>query len=181
MIGKVLAVALAVGFDTFAVSIGIGVARPGAGANRRLGMAFAAAEITMQLIGYVLGTRAGGLVGAAAAYAGFALLAVIGAAMLRGSFQPTAGIRFDPGSRSGLFLTAMSISLDSFGVGIALPAAAIPLIPLLITVSITTSLFTFLGMAFGALLGERVERGAEGLAGAILIILAAAFTFERLF
>jgi putative Mn2+ efflux pump MntP len=116
----------------------------------------------------------------AAAYTGFLLLGVIGAMMLRKSFQPPAGIPFDPGSGRGLLLTALSISLDSLGVGIALPAAAIPLVPLLITISLTTTLFTYLGMAFGALLGERVERGAEGLAGAILIVLAAVFVFERL-
>lgn len=77
-------------------------------------------------------------------------------------------------------MIALSVSLDSLGVGIALPAAKIPLIPLLLTVSLTTTTFTFTGMAFGALLGERIERGAEGIAGAILVILAFVFTLEHL-
>ncbi|MGH7878265.1 MAG: manganese efflux pump, partial [Candidatus Binataceae bacterium] len=73
-----------------------------------------------------------------------------------------------------------SISLDSLAVGVALPAAGIPLLPLLITVSITTTAFTLIGLAFGARLGQRYEHGAEGLAGAILILLAAFFILERL-
>jgi putative Mn2+ efflux pump MntP len=81
----------------------------------------------------------------------------------------------------GLLLTSLSISLDSLGVGIALPAVAIPLVPLLILVSITTTLFTFIGLEFGARLGERYERGAERAAGTTLVTLAALFAIERLF
>jgi hypothetical protein len=59
-------------------------------------------------------------------------------------------------------------------------AAGIPLLPLLIRLSVTRTVFTFIGLAFGSRLGERYERGAECLAGIILVILAALFTAERL-
>ena len=77
-------------------------------------------------------------------------------------------------------MTSLSISLDSLGVGIALPAAAIPLLPLLITLSITTTLFTFVGLAFGARLGEHYERNAERAAGILLIVIAVGFAMETL-
>jgi putative Mn2+ efflux pump MntP len=77
-------------------------------------------------------------------------------------------------------MTSLSITLDSLGVGIVLPAVAIPLFPLRITVSVTTTVFTFIGLAFGARLGERYERGAERLAGATLVVLAALFITGRL-
>ena len=57
---------------------------------------------------------------------------------------------------------------------------SIPLLPLLITVSITTTFFTLIGLAFGACLGERYERGAERTAGTMLVVLAAVFAVERL-
>jgi hypothetical protein len=47
-------------------------------------------------------------------------------------------------------------------------------------VSITTTFFAFIGLAFGAHLGERYERNAERAAGAILVVLAALFAIERL-
>ena len=81
----------------------------------------------------------------------------------------------------GLLLTSLSISLDSLGVGIALPAVAIPLMPLLILVSITTTVFTFIGLEFGVRLGERYERGAERAAGVVLVMFAALFAIARLF
>lgn len=180
ILGKVIAVALAVGLDVLAISIGVGVARVAAEARIRLGIAFAAAEILMQLIGYETGRRAGELLGEAAALVGFFLLGVIGLLMLRKSRHREAEHRFDGTTGVGLLMTALSISLDSLGVGVALPAAHIPLVPMLITVSLTTTGFTLVGLAFGARLGDRYEHRAEGVAGAMLMLLAVAFFVEQL-
>jgi putative Mn2+ efflux pump MntP len=180
VLGKVLAVAFAVGLDVLAISIGVGVARVAAEVRLRLGVAFATSEIAMQLIGYELGRRAGEMLGEAAAFIGFGLLGLIGLLMVRKALQGGSEEQFDGTTGVGLVMTALSISLDSLGVGVALPAAHIPLIPMLITVSITTTVFTLIGLAFGARLGERYEHRAEGMAGAMLILLAVAFFLEQL-
>jgi manganese efflux pump family protein len=180
VLAKVFAVALAVGLDVLAISVGVGVARLPFDASLRLGAAFAASEIAMQLIGYLLGTGAGRMLGAVAGYISFALLAFIGFVMIRKSFRHESEVPFDATRGMGLLLISLSISLDSLAVGIALPAAGIPLVPLLILVSITTTVFTFVGLAFGARLGERYERGAERVAGATLVILAFLFAIEPL-
>jgi putative Mn2+ efflux pump MntP len=179
-LGKALAVAFAVGFDVLAISVGVGVARLPFDASLRLGIAFAGSEIAMQAIGYALGVGAGQMLGDVATYMGFALLALIGFVMIRKSFRPSTEAMFDATRGMGLLLTSLSISLDSLGVGIALPAVAIPLAPLLILVSITTTVFTFIGLEFGARLGERYERGAERAAGTTLVALAALFALARL-
>lgn len=51
-------------------------------------------------------------------------------------------------------MASLSISLDSLGVGIAVPALALPLLPLLVAVSITTTVFTLIGLSIGARLGK---------------------------
>jgi putative Mn2+ efflux pump MntP len=160
-LGKVFAVAFAVGLDVLAISVGVGVARLPFDASLRLGVAFAGSEIAMQVIGYALGAGAGRMLGDVAAYMGFVLLAFIGFVMIRKSFRHFSEATFDATRGMGLVLTSLSISLDSLGVGIALPAVNIPLVPLLILVSITTTVFTFIGLEFGARLGERYQRGAE--------------------
>ncbi len=180
VLGKVVAVALAVGLDVLAVSLGVGVAGLPDGAGPRVGIAFASSEIAMQVIGYVLGAGASRMLGEIAAYIGFALLASIGLLMIRSSLRNSSEATFDATTGAGLLFASLSISLDSLGVGIALPALAIPLLPLLITVSITTTAFTSIGLAFGARLGERYERNAERAAGIILVILAVLFAIERL-
>ena len=85
----------------------------------------------MQMIGYALGVGAGRVLGDVAAYIGFALLAFIGVVMIRNSFRHASEEKFDVTRGMGLLLTSLSISLDSLGVGIALPAVGIPLVPLL--------------------------------------------------
>jgi putative Mn2+ efflux pump MntP len=176
---KVIAVAIAVGLDVLAVSVGVGVARLAWDASVRVGAAFASSEIIMQVVGYGLGTGAGKMIGEVASYVGFALLAVVGAFMLRSSMGDDSEAEFDATRGAGLLLTSLSISLDSLGVGFALPGVSIPLVPLLITVSISTVIFTFVGLEFGARLGERYEKGAERAAGIILIVLAVLFTIEH--
>jgi manganese efflux pump family protein len=176
---KTFAVALAVGLDVLAVSVGVGVTQLAFDASIRVGSAFAASEIAMQVIGYALGSGAGRLLGTVATYIGLVLLAAIGGMMVRNSFRDFSERTFDATRGAGLVMTSLSISLDSLGVGMALPTVAIPLLPLLITISITTTIFTFVGLAFGARLGERYERSAERTAGTLLMLLAGWFAIER--
>lgn len=177
---KILAVALAVGLDVLAISLGIGVARLAYDASLRVGLAFAASEIAMQVVGYALGAGASHILGEIASGVGLALLAVIGALMIRKSRRHSPEAQFDATRGVGLIVASLSISLDSLGVGIALSTLAIPLVPLLVALSITTTAFTLIGLAFGARIGARYERKAEGAAGAILVVLALGFAIERL-
>jgi len=179
VLAKSFAVALAVGLDVLAVSVGVGVTRLAFDASIRVGSAFAASEIAMQVIGYGLGSGAGRLLGTVATYVGLILLAAIGGMMIRNSFRDLSYPTFDATRGLGLVVTSLSISLDSLGVGMALPTVAIPLLPLLIIVSATTTIFTFVGLAFGARLGERYERSAERTAGILLILLAGWFAVEH--
>jgi putative Mn2+ efflux pump MntP len=180
MLLKILAVAIAIGLDVFAISVGVGITKAEWSTRIRLGAAFATAEITMQLIGYELGTGAGKLFGEIAEWLGFGLLAVVGAFMIHESFEESSKAPFDLTRGVGLLITSLSISLDSLGVGFALPAIGIPLVPLLITVSITTSIFTFLGLAFGQRIGARYEHEAQRVAGGMLIVLAMLFAIQHL-
>ena len=177
---KLSAVAIAIGLDVFAISVAVGITNAEWRTRVRLGAAFAAAEITMQVFGYELGIGAGALLGKVAEWISFGLLALVGAFMIRESFKPSEQGSVDLTHGVGLLLASLSISLDSLGVGFALPATGIPLVPLLITVSITTTIFTFAGLAFGQRIGDRYEHGAQRVAGAILILLAILFSIQQL-
>ncbi len=177
---KILAVAFAVGLDVFAISVGVGIAKLAWSTSLRLGFVFAFSEIVMQATGFALGAGAGRMFGAIAAWTGLAILALVGGLMIRSSLAGGADSQFSATRGTGLVMTALSVSLDSLGVGIALPAVAIPLVPLLIVVSISTTLFTLGGLAFGARLGERFEHRAQLAAGAMLLLLAILFAMERI-
>jgi putative Mn2+ efflux pump MntP len=177
---KTFTVAVAVGLDVLAVSVGVGIAQLTWDVSLKVGLAFATSEVAMQILGYEIGAGASRLLGEIAAYAGFVLLACLGTLMIVSSLRKTPEAEFEATRGVGLLMTSLSVSLDSFGVGMALPVAAIPLLPLLVLLSITTTVFTFIGLTFGARLGERYEHGAELMAGVILVGLAALFTVEHL-
>ncbi len=60
---KVLVIALALALDVFAVSVGVGVRGVSAGSKALIGVAFAFAEVTMNVLGAGLGLLAGRLIG----------------------------------------------------------------------------------------------------------------------
>ena len=180
LLAKLCTLAVAVGLDVLALSIGIGVTRIAPRARLKVGAAFAAAEIVMQALGYLVGTGAGVLLGKIASDASLLLLALIGALMVYQAGRGERDKKFDLSCGPALLLAALSISLDSLGVGIALPALGIPLAPLLLTVSLTTTMFTLTGLSFGARLGERYETIAEVTAGSMLILIALFFAGTHL-
>lgn len=176
---RILGVALAIGLDVLALSTAIGIKEPPWRARIRLGLAFSAAEILMQLVGLSLGAGFGHLVGTIATWLGLLVLAGIGAWILREGFTDDGERDFDVKTPGGLLLASLSISLDSLGVGFALPALHVPLLPLFSTVAISTVIFTLTGLAFGAALGHRFEKNAEKTAGIVLILLAVLFAIEK--
>jgi manganese efflux pump family protein len=177
---KTFLAALAVGLDVLAISVGVGIAQVSRRASIRLGLSFACAEILMQVIGYQLGLGAGEFLGRIGTYAGIVLLGLIGLLLLRESFREEPAKNFEATRGIGLVMTSLSISLDSLGVGAALPSVGIPLVPLLLMLSITTTSFTLIGIHFGSRLGERYKHRAEQAAGAMLLILAILFALQKL-
>jgi YVTN family beta-propeller protein len=176
---RILGVAVAIGLDVLALSTAIGIKGPPWRHRIRLGLSFSAAEILMQIVGLALGTGFGRLVGTIAEWVGLATLAGIGLWILREGFSEDSEAEFDTTTLGGLLLASLSISLDSLGVGFALPALGLPLIPLLSTVAVSTVCFTLVGIAFGAALGHAFEKNAERGAGIVLIAIAVFFAIEK--
>jgi manganese efflux pump family protein len=176
---RILGVALAIGLDVLALSTAIGIKEPPWPERFRLGFCFSAAEILMQLVGLSLGAGFGRLVGTVATWTGLVVLAAIGAWILREGFSKSSERDFNVKTPAGLLLASLSISLDSLGLGFALPALRLPLAPLFSTVAVSTVIFTLAGLAFGAALGHAFEKNAEKAAGIVLILLAVFFAIEK--
>ena len=168
--------------DVFAISLAVGTAQLNRNASMRVGMAFASAEIVMQRGWLRTRYRSRPYFRLSCRVRWFALLAFIGVMTFGNSFRHSSEAKFDAthGVGPSPHSLRLSISLDSLGIGIALPALGIPLLPLLTTVSMTTTVFTLIGLSFGARLGERYERNAERAAGMILVLLAVVFAFQRM-
>src|ERR1700731_4009471 len=112
---KIIAVAVAVGFDVLAISIGVGITQIPWQASGRLGISFETAEIVMKANGSELATGAGRLFGTIAQWIGLVLLALVGVFMIIESYRLGKKKSFDPTRGAGLIVASLSISLDSLG------------------------------------------------------------------
>jgi len=164
---KVGVLAISLALDVFAVCVGVGVRGHTTAEKLRVGLAFGAAEVTMNLIGVGLGRAIGHLIGEAAAYLGFAALIGVGIYMIVESLREESG-QLDLSTGWGLLLAAISISLDSLGVGFTLPYLGVSVIFALAAVFGVSIVATTTGLTLGRVIGNRVG-GATGLAAGILL------------
>jgi putative Mn2+ efflux pump MntP len=171
---RVALVALSLALDVFAVSIGVGMRGVSRAEKLRIGAAFAAAEVAMNLIGAAIGAVAGRAIGGVAAYIGFVALIFVGLYMIvesvRAEEEP-----FDLSRGWGLLVASLSISLDSLGIGFSIVYIGVPVVVTLGAIALASISSTALGLAFGRRFGARVGERAGLLAGFVLIATGGLF------
>jgi manganese efflux pump family protein len=177
---KVIVVALSLALDVFAVSVGVGVHSTPLAVKVRIGIAFALAEVTMAAAGAGIGLLAGHLLGDAAGYIGFVALIGLGIFMMRESGEKSAASRLDLSKGWGLTLAALSISLDSLGIGFSILYIGVPMPVSLIVIAAVSVCATAGGLALGQRLGAFAERYAAFLGGLILTLTGLAFAILKL-
>ena len=178
---KVVLVAISLGLDVFAVSVGVGMRGMPAGVRWRIGIAFTTSEVTMALVGAGLGSIAGRLLGDVAGYIGFAALIGVGIYMVIESLRESSSGGFDLSRGWGLFLAALSTSLDSLGIGFSILYIGVPLVLSLTCIAVVAATSTTLGLTLGRALGSRAEASAATWGGVILILTGVAFAVLKFF
>jgi putative Mn2+ efflux pump MntP len=178
---KVVLIALSLGLDVFAVSVGVGMRGMPRAAKIRIGLAFATAEVSMTLIGVGIGTIAGRLLGDLAGYLGFAALIGVGIYMIVEAAREREAGGFDLSRGWGLFLGALSISLDSLGIGFSIEYIGVPLVVSLICIAVVAASSTALGLSIGRLLGARAEASAAVWGGVVLVGTGLLFAILKMF
>lgn len=179
---KVAFIALSLSLDVFAVSIGVGVRGVERALKWRIGLAFAGAEILMNLIGAGLGLVAGKLLGHVAGYIGFVALVALGCYMIVESRTELSGAsRLDLSKGWGLAVAALSISLDSLGIGFSILYIGVPPAISLVVIGIVSVLSTGAGLSLGQRLGAFAERNAALLGGVLLTLTGLTFIALKAF
>jgi putative Mn2+ efflux pump MntP len=179
---KILFVALSLGLDVFAVSVGVGMKGTDRAVKIRIGAAFALAEITMTVLGVLIGQAAGKLLGDAAGYLGFTALVGVGVYMIYEALHGTEeGGGFDLSRGWGLTLGALSISLDSLGIGFSILYIGVPLVISVVFIGVASVLSTTLGLALGKRLGVVAEERAALWAGIVLVLTGLTFAGLKFF
>jgi putative Mn2+ efflux pump MntP len=178
---KIAIVAFSLGLDVFAVSVGAGMRGSDKWLKVRIGAAFATAEVSMTLVGVALGSVVGNMIGDVAGYIGFTALTGVGIYMIYEAIRSEQEGGFDLSRGWGLFLGALSISLDSLGIGFSILFIGVPLIVSVICIAAASIISTAVGLTLGKALGQKAEDSAALVAGIILIATGVGFAALKYF
>jgi len=177
---KVFVIALALSLDVFAVSVGVGVRGMSRRRKIQIGLTFAFAEVTMIVLGALLGLAAGHFIGDYAGYIGFAALFGVGLYMMRESRTELAeSSRLDLTRGRGLIFASLALSLDSLGVGFSILYVGVPMPVSLVVVACVSLCATTLGLTVGRLLGRHAERSAAFMGGLLLALTGIGFALLK--
>jgi manganese efflux pump family protein len=180
---KLLAFALPLGLDSFAVAAAIGAAQPVTARQRlRISVIFVAFEAGMPLIGLTLGSSLARTIGDVADYLAAAAVIGVGAWMLThgdGDDERAAG-RILATRGTAIIALGVSISLDELAIGFSLGLARLPLVPVIITIGVQALIAAQLGLSLGAQISEHLRERAEQVAGVALILLGGFLIAERI-
>ena len=171
-LGELLLLALGVSMDAFAVSICKGLAMKKATIKEGLtcGIWFGGFQALMPLIGFTLGSLFAEAIESVDHWVAFVLLALIGANMLKESFEKDESCEVNPDFTFRTMLAmAVATSIDALAVGVSFAFLKVNIWTAVLLIGITTGALSAVGIYLGNIFGSRYKSKAEFVGGLILI------------
>jgi manganese efflux pump family protein len=169
--GEVLALmlmALALGMDSFSIGLGMGMFKLRLRQIFIIGITVGIFHIWMPLLGMIAGRFLSDQFGTFATYAGGILLLVLGIQMFISGIRGEEETMLAPVGL-GLLLFSLSVSLDSFSVGLSLGIYGARTMVAILLFGICATILTWLGLVLGRKVQAFVGKYSEFLGGSILI------------
>lgn len=172
----IIIMAFVLGMDAFSISLGMGMYRLRFKQMLNIGLIVGIFHILMPLLGMIAGRFLSEKFDAVASYIGGGLLLILGVQMIWSSLRKESESLITPVG-FGLLLFALSVSLDSFSVGLTLGIYGARTLLVLICFGAGAMLLSWLGLIIGRRVQGLLGQYSEVLGGAILLF----FSFRLLF
>lgn len=178
---ELLIIAIGLSMDAFAVSIGKGLSLQKINLRHYLsvGLWFGGFQALMPLIGYLLGASFSAIVSDFDHWVAFVLLGIIGSNMVRDSFSKEEDKHDDNFSFRVMLMLAVATSIDALAVGVSFAFLCVDLWSSVLTIGITTFLFSVAGLKIGNIFGMKYKSKAEFTGGVILILMGIKILVEH--
>jgi len=182
---EIIAIAVALAMDAFAVSVAVGLllGRVTARQTFRLAWHFGLFQALMPIVGWIGGLTVRPWIECFDHWVAFALLAFVGGKMLleayRGDRERGEGV--DPTRGWSLVVLAVATSIDALAVGLSLAMVQVSIwFPALI-IGLVAAGFTAVGVHLGRLVGsvDQLARGSCALGGLVLIAIGLRILWEH--
>ena len=175
---ELLAIAIALAVDAFAVAIAAGVRLKGANRRQtfRLSWHFGFFQAAMLIVGWLAGTSVKSFVESYAHWIAFGLLLWVGGRMILGALKEEEreqeAEHFDPTKGASLVMLAIATSIDALAVGVSLSVLGYAIWFPAFIVGLVALLFTFGGLYIGKVLGSASSLGKYAeIGGGIVLML----------
>jgi manganese efflux pump family protein len=179
MIGEILTLALmafALGMDAFSVGLGMGMYKLRLRQIAKIGITIGLFHVLMPLMGMIAGRFLSNTFGAIAGYVGGGLLLLLGLQMIWSSFRDDEDSLITPVG-IGLLIFALSVSLDSFSVGLSLGIYGAKTFLVLVFFGAGAAILTWAGLLTGRKVQSWIGSYSEALGGAILLAFGVKLLF----
>ena len=175
-----LLISIGLAMDAFTVSIckGLAMRRPTFRQMLVIGIWFGGFQCLMPIIGFYIGSSFHSLIEDVDHWVAFALLLIIGANMIRESFnKEEADDSLAPWT---MFVLAIATSIDALAVGFSLAMESVDILTSAAVIGIVTFLMCIVGTRVGSIFGDRYNSKAEIAGGIILILIGVKILLEHL-
>ena len=181
---SLLAVAVALAMDAFAVAIVTGLTvSPLTGRHVfRLAFHFGLFQALMPAIGWAAGRAVHRYIAAFDHWLAFGLLAIVAVRMIRGALSggdEESRVSSDPTSGWELVMLSVATSIDALAVGLSLALLGSAIVVPALAIGIVAAGFTCAGMLLGRQIGPRWGQRVEILGGIILLAIGAKIVLEH--
>lgn len=180
---ELLIIAVGVSMDAFAVSVckGLSVSRVRPQHALKTGLWFGGFQALMPVIGYFLGVSFADLVSTVDHWIAFVLLAVIGANMIKESFEKEESRSSADSDFSFRVMLAMAIatSIDALAIGVSFAFLGVNIWMAVLCIGLVTGAFSAAGVYVGNLFGSKYKSKSEFAGGAILIAMGLKILLEH--
>lgn len=170
IIGEIITLfvmAFALGMDAFSVGLGMGLIKLRLRQIFKIGVTIGVFHAWMPLTGMVIGKFLSDKFGAFASIAGGVLLLMLGIQMILASFKKDDGPLITP-IGFGLLIFALSVSLDSFSVGLSLGIFGARTAATILIFGFVSMMLTWAGLLLGRKAKKYIGTYSEVLGGCIL-------------
>ncbi|WP_243291979.1 manganese efflux pump MntP family protein [Bacillus sp. FJAT-47783] len=160
--------AFALGMDAFSVGLGMGLIEMRMRQIFYIGLTIGIFHMIMPLSGMMIGKVISEQLGFLATYAGGSLLIILGIQMIIASFRQDETPLITP-MGFGLFVFSLSVSLDSFSVGLSLGIYGARTILTILLFGFVSMVLTWGGLLIGKHVKNWIGAYSESLGGCILL------------
>ena len=175
-------IAVGLSMDAFAVAVCKGLAMPRMSWKGALivGLYFGGFQAAMPLLGYFLGSKFSMAIRAYDHWVAFLLLVLIGAGMVKESFEKDESCANASLDVRGMVLLAVATSIDALAVGVTFAFLNVDIVPAVSFIGAVTFTLSMVGVKVGNAFGCKYKSRAELAGGAILILMGLKILLDHL-